>query len=185
MEQWRQEALGDAISSVEHFFDEIVQAIIDNSGDAPTDITDRQYSDSYHHESHIDKSYRLLEAAQLLEDLDEFEETDSGLWEGQMPRDAISTQAAYTYGNAVASMFSDIMGDINSSINDAVGSTIFWDLESEMNSVGKSRKRGVKEWRPGVKPVTEEEIEAAEVDFQKRLKNNVAIVVKEQLESVR
>lgn len=111
----RQEAESDAKGAVENFIDEIVKALIDD-GEAPTDITDRAYDESYHHESHIDRSYNLLEAAQVLDDLSRFEETDSSLWEGQDPREAVGTQAAYTYGNAVYSYFQDEMGTVNDEV---------------------------------------------------------------------
>ena len=65
------------------------------------------------HENHVDKSYTLSEAAELLDDLDDYEETDEGLWEDLSPRDAISAQAAYTYGNAVNYLFGDLTKKIN------------------------------------------------------------------------
>ena len=61
----------------------------------------------------MDKSYNLQEAAELLDELDEYKETDEGLWEGQEPRDAIATQAAYTYGAAVMSLFQALIKEIN------------------------------------------------------------------------
>jgi hypothetical protein len=113
----RVEAQDDAKDAVEHFLDEIVDQLTQD-GEASTDLTDRRnYSESYHHETHIDRSYSLLDAAKVLDDLGQYEETDSGLWEGQEPRDAISTQAAFTYGNAVYSFFEDEVG----SVNDEVG----------------------------------------------------------------
>ena len=130
MGEYLTSAEDDAKSSVEEFVDEIVEKLIDGQGDADLEITD--YSDSYHHENHVDKSYSLLEAAELLDDLSSYEETESGLWEGQEPRDAISTMAAYTYGNAVASMFRDLMVQVNDAIDDAVREeSLVWEHDDE------------------------------------------------------
>ncbi|MCA9068742.1 MAG: hypothetical protein KDA84_07455 [Planctomycetaceae bacterium] len=68
--------------------------------------------DCYHHESHVDKHYALLDAAELLDELAEFEETDSGLWEGCEPRQAIGVQAAFTYGSAVWHFYYEIIGEL-------------------------------------------------------------------------
>lgn len=112
---YRKKADSDAADAVENFMDEIVEALMD-SGEAPRDIT--EYSESYHHETHVDRSYSLIEAAHLLDDLNDYEETDEGLWEGQAPRDAVVAQAAWTYGNAVYSIFTKYLEDINSDAND-------------------------------------------------------------------
>lgn len=110
MMNYREKAFEDAVDAVENFEDEIVDLLIEKS-ECFDNIYD--YSDSYHHESHIDKSYTLQEAAELLEDLSEFEETDYGLWEGCDPRRAIGVMAAFTYGNAVSHVFSEYAEDIN------------------------------------------------------------------------
>ena len=97
---YRDAALSDAKDTVEYFADEIVDQLMD--GKASDDLlNDYSRGDEYHHESHVDQAYGLLEAAQLLDELYKHEETDSGLWDGQEPREAIATQAAFTYGNAV------------------------------------------------------------------------------------
>ena len=109
-----QKADDDAKYMVEHFADQIVEKLIEE-GEASDDLNnDYSGGDSYHHERHVDRAYSLLEAATLLDELDDFEETDSGLWEGQSPRDAIGTQAAFTYGHAVYSMWNDYIKEINS-----------------------------------------------------------------------
>ena len=43
----------------------------------------------------------MQEACEVLTQLDEYEETDSGLWEGLDMKEALSACAAYTYANAV------------------------------------------------------------------------------------
>jgi len=108
------EAASDAASMAEYFLDSIVESFLDNDGGASDDFAnDYDGGDSYHHESHVDKEYRLLEAAAVLDQLSDHEETDSGLWEGLEPRRAVSCQAAFTYGNAVASHWFDLIETIN------------------------------------------------------------------------
>lgn len=110
---YAKEAEDDAKIMVVEFVDQIVEKLIDD-GEASDDLNnDYSGGDSYHHETHVDKSYTLLEAANLLDQLSEHEETDSGLWEGQEPREAVSTQAAFTYGAAVYSEWADFVKTIN------------------------------------------------------------------------
>jgi hypothetical protein len=136
MGEYNERAEEDARETVSYFIDEIVQEIIEreNAGTAELQIND--LSDSYHHENHVDKSYSLKKAAELLDDLSDYEETDSGLWEGQEPRDAISTMAAFTYGNAVLRKFNDLVEDIYNAINDAVSAeSLVWEHGDEPNGL--------------------------------------------------
>lgn len=110
---YRDDALSDAKDTIENFKDEIVEQLLEK-GEASDDLyNDYPNGDSYHHESHLDRSYRLTEAAEVLDELHEFEETDSGLWEGLEPRAAIEVQAAYTYAACVYSIFRELVKDIN------------------------------------------------------------------------
>lgn len=119
-ENYWDSAESDAADTVEEFIDEIVEMLI-SDGEASKDLlNDYGRGDSYHHERHVDKDYSLLEAANLLDQLDRFEETDEGLWEGRSPREAVAAQAAYTYGNAVYSMFQDLIGDVNDRARDVL-----------------------------------------------------------------
>lgn len=110
-------ARSDAQDTANNFIDEILESFMDNDGVASDDLLGADYSDSYHHENHVDKSYNLSEAAELLEELDDYEETDEGLWQGLKPREAIGCQAAYTYGNAVYRLFTDLIKEINEDDN--------------------------------------------------------------------
>lgn len=113
-----QEAKDDAKSTAEYFIDEIVEQI-QEKGKASDDLrNDYPNGDSYHHESHIDRSYALLEAANLLDQLSRYEESDNGLWQGLPPRDAVGAQAAYTYGNAVYSYWNDLIEEINDKVGE-------------------------------------------------------------------
>lgn len=113
MSDYRKEARSDAADFVLNFEDEVIEQLIDK-GEASDDLlNDYPGGDSYHHETHVDKCYSLSDAAEVLDSLGDFTETDSGIWQGLEPRDAISAQAAYTYGNAVYSMAVDLIEIIN------------------------------------------------------------------------
>lgn len=113
MGKYTDEAQAQAWDCASNFVDEMVEQWKRN-GDISDDLNnDYPHGDLYHHENHVDNSYDLTEAAAILDKLDEYEETDHGLWDGLEPREAISAQAAYTYGNAVYSMWTDIVKEIN------------------------------------------------------------------------
>lgn len=128
-------AAEDAADMAEHFEDQIIEQLLEKN-EASDDINnDYPQGDEYHHSSHVDKAYTLLEAATLLDQLDRYEETDSGLWEGQRPRDAISTQAAFTYGQAVWSLWSDLIKKINQAFKHS-------DLTDKPQDWSPKKKRG-------------------------------------------
>lgn len=107
------DAKDDAKETAKHFLNEIVDSLVE-TGEASNDLyNDYPDGDSYHHESHLDRDYNLLEAAQLLDDLSDWEEDDSGLWQGLEPRRAVAAQAAYTYGNCVCALWYDLIKKIN------------------------------------------------------------------------
>ena len=112
------DAREDAQETAKNFQNEIVEQIIDRTEASNDLFNNYPDGDSYHHENHVDKYYNLQEAAELLGELRNFEETDDGLWEGQMPQEAIATQAAYTYGNAVMEMWQDLIEKINDEVID-------------------------------------------------------------------
>jgi hypothetical protein len=113
-ENYLAKADSDARDTIDHFEDEILEQLLD-SGEASDDLlNDYPNGDSWHHECHTDQWYNLTEAAAILDQLDDFEEDDSGLWEGQGPKDAIATMAAFTYANAVMSEWADRIKEINS-----------------------------------------------------------------------
>jgi hypothetical protein len=106
-------ALEAAADTVREYLKQVCEQLVDYGKASDDLLNDYPNGDAYHHESHVDEAYNLQEAAQLLDELGEYEETDSGLWDRQTPRDAISTQAAFTYGNAVYSMFCELIRQIN------------------------------------------------------------------------
>lgn len=110
---WTKEAREDANDLIQYFKGEVAKQLVDK-GEASDDWNnDYPDGDSYFHASYVDKSYSLTKAAELLDQLAEYEETDSGLWEGLSPREAISVQAAFTYGNAVHFKAKDLIDEIN------------------------------------------------------------------------
>jgi hypothetical protein len=107
------EASDDAGETVRNYADEILEALLD-SGEASDDLlNDYPNGDSWHHECHVDKAYDLADAAAVLDELYDFEETDTGLWEGLGTKEAVSACAAYTYGNAVYSEWREKIEKIN------------------------------------------------------------------------
>ena len=113
MNDYRQNARDDAQETGLEFLDQIVEQL-EEKGEASDDLyNDYDGGDAWHHESHVDRWYNLTEAAELLDQLCDYTETDSGLWEGLEPRQAIGRQAAHTYGNAVYSEWIDLINAIN------------------------------------------------------------------------
>jgi len=106
-------ALEDARETISEFREEILEQLNDTGKASDDLLNDYGTGDSYHHESHVDRCYDLTDAAELIDQLYEHEETDSGLWEGQRPKEAIGTCAAYTYGSAVYSNWADLIKEIN------------------------------------------------------------------------
>lgn len=101
------DALNDAIDMAQEFAQQIADALIETGDVYPLDLDGL---DEFHHESHVDKAYSLLEAATILDQVEN--ETDWGLWQGLEPREAISAQAAYSYGNAVLERFDEIVAGL-------------------------------------------------------------------------
>src|SRR5271157_1560949 len=112
-ENYRDLAESDAKSAVSNFRDEIVEMLLDDGKASDDLLNDDPNGDSYHHESHTDTYYNLQEAAAVLDQLDDFEETDSGLWQGQDMKTALGTCAAFTYANAVYSEWRGLIEEIN------------------------------------------------------------------------
>ncbi len=113
MSNYHQDSQDDARETVLEYIDAIVEQL-EESGEASDDLyNDYSNGDVWHHECHVDRWYSLTEAAELLDQFCDHTETDNGLWEGLKPRQAISCQAAYTYGNAVYSEWTYLISRIN------------------------------------------------------------------------
>jgi hypothetical protein len=111
---YRTKGTEDAKEFINNYEETIVEQLVEK-GEASTDLyNDYGDGDSFIHESYTDKWYDLMESAQILDQLSDYEETDSGLWEGQEPRKAIATQAAFTYSSYVCSEIERAIEAINS-----------------------------------------------------------------------
>jgi len=113
MSDYQTKAEEDARDTVSEYREQILEALLEDGKASDDLLNDYPSGDAYHHESHVDKWYNLTDAAELIDQLSDHEETDSGLWEGQQPKDAIGTCAAFTYGNAVYSEWHDLIEKIN------------------------------------------------------------------------
>lgn len=129
-DDYRQKAEEDARDTVSEYQDEILEKLIEDGKASDDLLNDYGNGDAYHHESHVDKFYSLLDAAELIDQLSEHEETDSGLWDGQQPKEAIGTCAAFTYGNAVYSEWTDLIDEINGEAE-----TIIDDYDDQISNV--------------------------------------------------
>lgn len=107
---YRAEAINDAADMVEEFLSEIIDDLRAH-GSVSTDVD--RYSESYFHETFVDQEFGFREGVEVIEQLSEFEASDSGLFGGEGMRDMVSGCAAYTYGNAVRSMYTTLIKEIN------------------------------------------------------------------------
>lgn len=150
---YHDDAVSDARDTARNFLDEICEQLTD-SGEASDDLfNDYAGGDSYHHENHVDRFYNLSEAAEVLDQLSEFEETDSGLWEGLPPRDAIAAQAAYTYGNAVITFWREIIDDVNSDDGVALALTRIGEIDEDAEDADNQREILARDLRDEVERV--------------------------------
>ncbi len=124
---WNAVALENAWDMVDNFFDEILeQAVTNSASNAVSNDLFNDYAggDSYHSENN-QPQLGLLEAAEVLDQLDDYEESDWGLWEGvHDPRAAVEIQGSYTYANAVMHHWGEIIKEINEFLD-------MWEWDSE------------------------------------------------------
>lgn len=124
------EARKDAQNMALEYLDQIMEYLTGGNDVSKNLLNDYSGADSYHHENHVDRGYGLSDAAELLDQLSDYEETDSGLWEMHEPRQAVCIQAAYTYGNAVYQIWQRIVEDINRAAQTAPLADALQDLEA-------------------------------------------------------
>jgi hypothetical protein len=173
---WRDKAISEAGDAADHFADEIIEDIISNNGPTKQTRID-DYDSDYSHQL-ADTGYSLRQAADVLDELHEFEADDDSLWEGQPPRTAIDIMAAETFRNAVESLFQDLIKEINDAIDMETDVTIFWDADEWLQQMDP--KKGVLDWNPD-EEVTEEQQEAIEELHEKAVKNAVTELVKKKI----
>jgi len=97
----------------DYFMDEIIEQLMEN-GEASDDYNnDYRNGDGIFHEAIVDRDYSSNDAIELLSNLHEFEEDEYGLWEGLSWDRALTTIAAFTYGNAVHDKWTKLIEEIN------------------------------------------------------------------------
>lgn len=127
-----EKAINDARDTVSNFEDEILEQLLD--GEVSDDLlNDYDGGDAWHHENHIDHAYNLQEACAIITELSEYEESDSGLWDGLPMKEAVGACAAYTYGNAVYDQWRELIGEINDE-----GADIINDYDEQIEEANKT-----------------------------------------------
>src|SRR5690606_5710707 len=94
-------------SEAKTFVDEYEEDLMSRIKDGDTDI--HEFVHDYRLHEWVDNDFiyvDLIDSAEILEQSDNVE-TDSGLWEGQEPREAIKTQAFFTYRNDLGYVIMD------------------------------------------------------------------------------
>lgn len=109
MVNYESEVRKEAVDFIEEVMDDIKESL--RSGDDYL-FNDSEIDDRFF-ECVTDRSYSLSDAAFVLENSRNCE-TDSGLWEGQEPEQAVETKAAFTFANDVRSEVDDIYNDLAS-----------------------------------------------------------------------
>jgi len=118
----------DAQDIISDYIEEIAKMLIDD-GEASTDLYN-DYSDMDSRISESDDYWRRPEEAiETIDELSEFEEEDSGLWEGcRDHRKILSAIAHYTYTNT---LYAEIESMIKS-INDTLDSDAITEIEDQI-----------------------------------------------------
>lgn len=120
-EEIKQQVSEAARKAVEHFLDELVEDVVESQGVRTAMSVEVSYwDDQYIYNHFVDRNWTLRDAVDLVEELAFHVETNSDLWDGQDPSEALKIQAAHTFANAAESEFKDKMGDVNVAVTDAV-----------------------------------------------------------------
>jgi hypothetical protein len=101
------------------FIEEVMDDVIESLKNGEEYLLDGDLNDRFF-ECVTDRSYTLSDAAFVIDNSNNVE-TDSGLWEGKDPQDAIETQAAFTFSNDVNSDVEEIYEDLKSTYDDNYG----------------------------------------------------------------
>lgn len=119
------DVLKDAVDFLDNHSDEFKDAI---SNGLDFDLNDIDGLDEWFHEEITDRSYSLTDASYILENCDN-EETDSGLWEGKSPTEAIPIMAAYSYANDVWFKCEELYNEIKDSYKEILAEPESEDME--------------------------------------------------------
>lgn len=116
MPHYRTEVRETAREVLETVRDAVIEAVVNGVG---FDRNDVEGLDAAHHETAVDRGYTLADAAWVLAE-GENVETDSGLWEGMEPQDAVLAMAAHTFGNDVWATAEGFYGEIKEEVEAAM-----------------------------------------------------------------
>jgi hypothetical protein len=106
MVNYGSEVQKEAIDFIDGLMDEFLEAMENDENY----FIDGNVQDSLF-ESVTDRSYTLTDAAFVIENSNN-PESDSGLWDGKDPAEALETQAAFTFSNDVSSDVEEIYEDV-------------------------------------------------------------------------
>jgi len=107
----------DAKEILSNYIEEIAEMLIDN-GEASTDLYNDYPSMDERVSESDDYNRNPTDAIEVIEDLSEFEEEDSGLWEGSTSySDILSTIAHYTYTNALYHEIESMIENTNDTLD--------------------------------------------------------------------
>lgn len=138
---YKDKAQEKAADAVRDCIDDIVEQLIDR-GEASDDLLNDygSYGEAAE-QDWTDEWYNPQEAVKCLDDLDDHEETDSGLWDGKGWKEMLSAIAAFTFRNGCMSFWQELIKQINDDIDadelkneirDAVKAEKMPDIESEV-----------------------------------------------------
>ncbi len=108
MGSWLETVRAEAADGVNRSLDEIVEALLDSGKADFHDVIPLDYFDDG-----AGAYCDLSEAAEILDELSDYEETDSGLWSGLPPREAVCAQAGWTCRNAAQCLAEELLKRIN------------------------------------------------------------------------
>jgi len=111
-------------NEAESFVGEYIEELIEDIENGNTDVY--SFIDDYRLHEWCDNDFiyvDLIDSAEIIDQSNNVE-TDSGLWEGQEPQEAIKTQAFFTYRN---DMYWEIKEQVEEKLNDRLS-----ELEEEL-----------------------------------------------------
>jgi hypothetical protein len=157
----------EAIDFIVEYAEIFEEGLVD---EADFDYNDMDGLDSAFHESIVDRAYSLEDAAFVIEHTDN-EETDSGLWEGQDMRSAMSACAAYSYGNDVWQEIDeqyDTLKDDYTAELDRITDARREELTSDVDVIASAKEDGI-----DLEDAVEEDLDSIQDDLQHRAAQNV------------
>ena len=129
MVDYYDEVRKEAVDFIEEVMDEVAESLKNGENYLLDGDVEDRFSECV-----TDRSYTLSDAAFVIDHSNSVE-TDSGLWEGMSPKEAIEAQAAFTFSNDVRSEVEDIYEDLKSTYDDNYGEVYDDLMERHKNDV--------------------------------------------------